>query len=743
MKLIKIFVYSLAIFFNSTLLMASEYVGDQPCKDCHAKEHQLWQGSHHDLAMQEATSQTVLGNFKQAKFSKKGVTSTFFMLNGRFMVNTDGTDNSLQDFEISFTFGVYPLQQYMVKFPKGKIQVLDIAWDSRSKAEGGQRWFSLHPEEDIKADDVLHWMGPNLNWNYMCADCHSTNLKKNYDAVTDTYNTQWDSINVSCEACHGPASKHIAWLEKKDTNIKNKGLTIKLSAANNNQWQFNKETGKPELLNASNASHSKVELCAKCHSRRAQLDDKFVPGNNFRNHYLPSLLTENLYHADGKIKDEVYVYGSFLQSKMYQAGVTCTDCHNPHSLERKAQGDQVCQQCHLPTNYASSKHHFHKPDSAGASCISCHMPAKTYMGVDERNDHSFRVPRPDLAKQIDAPDACTLCHQDKTSDWAADAIKKWYGKTPEGYQKFAPALQALAEQDKDALHLAYGVLLDDAPEIAKASVIAYLGGYPSQQTLMTAVQMLRSSDPDLRSQALQALQNFPLQHTVARIFPLLNDPIKTVRIEAARILLAVPRGSLNAEQSTLIKQVTEELRQTLLFAADRPEAQVAIAELYSHLGQNKQAEIAYKQALVLQAKYVPAYVNYARFLQSQGKEKTAFDLLKTGLGQIDSAPLYHALGLWYVRHKDKQQGLSALKKAAELDPENSHFQYVYAVAVAEKQPKQAIDILQAALQKHTGNLEILSALASYYHQAGDEFNAMQYRKKLEGVLQHQINTIKN
>ncbi len=740
MTLIKPFYYCLAVFIYSSLSFAVEHVGDQPCKACHLKEHQQWQGSHHDLAMQEANAQTVLGDFNQAKFTKQGITSTFFMRNGRFMVNTDSPDNSLQDYEISYTFGVYPLQQHMVKFPQGKIQVLDIAWDSRTKENGGQRWFSLHPNETIKADDVLHWTGPNLNWNYMCADCHSTNLKKNYNPAKQTYKTQWDVINVSCEACHGPASEHITWAHssEKPKGMQNKGLTIDLSAATINHWQINAKTKKPELLNDARAGNAKVEMCARCHSRRSQLDDNFVPGDNFRDHYLPSLLTESLYYPDGKIKDEVYVYGSFIQSRMYEAGVTCSDCHNPHTLELKARSDQVCQQCHLATDYASTRHHFHKADSTDASCIDCHMPSKTYMGVDERNDHSFRVPRPDLAAQLDMPDACTNCHTDKNSPWAADAIKQWYGKIPQGYQKFGNALQALEQQDEQALTLAYSVLLDDSPAIAKATALGYLGTYPSRQTLMTSLQMLRSKKADIRRQALLALQGFPLQHTVAQIFPLLNDPVKLVRMEAANILAAVPRGSLKKEQSDLVNKVTEEYRQSLLFNADRPESQLALARLYRQQGLLTRAESAYKQALVLQPKYVPAYINYANFLQQQNKEPAAFAILQKGLNEIKNAALYHSLGLWYIRNKDKNKGVGFLQKAAEMDLDNSRYLYVYAVAIAETQAEKAIKLLEVSLKKYSGNLDILMALASYNKQLGNESAALKYRKKADSVMQYKV-----
>ena len=301
-----------------------------------------------------------------------------------------------------------------MKFPDGKFQVPDIAWDSRTKKEGGGRWFHIHESEEIKAGDILHWTSPAFNWNYMCADCHSTNLKKNYNNKTKSYHTTYDAVNVSCEACHGPGSEHLAWA--KDAKgyrgtLKN-GLSINLSKFAKKRWKIDAKSAKPKRLTP--IDYSEVELCAKCHSKRSQLDDNFVPGNRFEEHYTPVALSKNLYFPDGKIKDEVYVYGSFIQSKMYKEGVTCSDCHNPHTLNRHAPGDNVCNKCHLQSKYASKAHHNHSKGAAG--CIECHMPSRTYMGVDERNDHSFRVPRPDLSVGTDIPNACNNCHKDKNAE---------------------------------------------------------------------------------------------------------------------------------------------------------------------------------------------------------------------------------------------------------------------------------------------------------------------------------------
>ncbi len=743
--IVLIFSFSTASASMPTAASEKKYAGDKACQQCHLNEYQQWQGSHHELAMQQANNKAVLADFDQTVFSKDNIKTTFFKKDNRFFVNTEDETGKLKDFQIAYTFGVYPLQQYMVKFPEGRVQVLDIAWDSRAKTQGGQDWFSLHPEESIKAGDVLHWTGPNMNWNYMCADCHSTNLKKNYNPADKTYDTQWDAINVSCEACHGPAAEHVQWAKQKiDSKDKaeseNKGLTINFPAAGTRNWLINKETQKPYLNSDQFSNHNEIELCAKCHSRRSQFSDDFVPGDRFRDHYLPALLTDSLYYADGKIKDEVYVYGSFKQSKMYQAGVTCSDCHNAHTLALKAEADKVCDSCHLPSNYATGKHHFHQQGSAGASCISCHMPAKTYMGIDERNDHSFRLPRPDLSQKLtdesELPDACTNCHKDKSSLWATDAIKKWFGKTAKGYQQFSPALHAIAGQSEQALSEIYKTLLGETPDIARASIVSHLGDYPSRQTLMTSLQMLKSSDADIRRAALQSLEAFPIQHSLKYIFPVLEDPVKTVRLEAARILLTIPQGTMQKEQKELLEKVTEEYRQSLLFVAERPEAQLALAQLYQSRGEIKQAETALQEALTLQDQYVPAYVNYVSFLQQQGREADAYELLQKGLKVTNGAALYHSLGLWYVRNREKDKGLKYLQQAAEMEADNPRYQYVYAVAVGDKHPEQAIRILQSSLQKHSGHRDTLAALVSYSQQLGDQVNVDKYRSKIDKVMRY-------
>ena len=355
----------------------------------------------------------MLGDFAGATFAKDGVTSRFYREGDGFFVETDGPDGAMHDYRIDYTFGVYPLQQYLVAFPGGRFQALPLAWDARPKDQGGQRWFHLYPDEKIAHDDELHWTGINQNWNWMCADCHSTNLVRGYDLKTDSYHTTFSALNVSCEACHGPGSDHVAWAKSgADAADPARGLTVLLHDRGEGQWQFPDGERIAKRMTPL-ATHTETEVCAPCHARRSPLGDGHAIGKPLLDGYRPSLLDPSLYHADGQIDGEVFIHGSFLQSRMYAAGVTCSDCHEPHSLQLRAEGNAVCGQCHLPGAFDVAEHHHHTPGQPGSQCVDCHMPAKTYMVVDPRHDHGFKVPRPDLAARTGAPDACTGCHEGK------------------------------------------------------------------------------------------------------------------------------------------------------------------------------------------------------------------------------------------------------------------------------------------------------------------------------------------
>ncbi len=722
-----------------SLFAAAEYVGEKSCQSCHEKEYQAWQGSHHQLAMQPAVGDAVLGDFENSTFSKDGIRSTFFKRQDRFLVNTDGPDGKLQDFEISYVFGVFPLQQYMVKFPGGKIQVLDIAWDSRPAEQGGQRWFSLHPDEQIPAGDILHWTGPNLNWNYMCADCHSTNLQKNYDSDTQAYQTSWTDINVSCEACHGPGSMHVEWAnalaEGGEYKAENRGLTVSLGERDGVLWHTDPKTNLP-ARSSPNETRAEIQVCARCHSRRGQLSDDFMPGQPFMDAYHPALLTEGLYYADGQMLDEVYVWGSFRQSRMYDAGVTCSDCHDPHTAALKAPGEQVCYQCHAPKVYASESHHFHEKGSEGASCVACHMPATTMMGIDERNDHAFRIPRPDVSLSYGSPNACNQCHENENARWSVDQLKKWYGSIRPGFQDFSGVFSLARINNINAPGLLMQLAMDGAqPGIARATAFAHLGMGLNQNSLMLIQQALNDEDPLVRQGALVALESLPPEQRIIAL-PAVWDEVRSVRIQAARLMAAYPAGQLREDRQAKLDAVIEEYIQSQMFNAERPEAQLNLAGLYQDRQQYVEAELAYRKALELQPMFVPAYVHFAYMLGAQQRETEAANLLSAGIVEVpESADLYHALGLSKIRQQQTKNALEALARAAKLAPGNRRYQYVYAVALQSTgKVNEAIKKLQSILKNNPGDPEILSALVAFNRDAGKKSVALEYARKLQSML---------
>ena len=682
-----------------------EYIGVARCQACHETQVGLWRGSHHDLAMQHANETTVRGDFDNAKFTYTGTTSTFFRRGEGFFVNTDGPDGRLAEFEIRYTFGIDPLQQYLVELPGGRLQALTIAWDTRPAEQGGQRWFHLYPDEAVTAGDELHWTGLSHNWNTTCAECHSTRLDKNYDSGSRSYATTWSEIDVACEACHGPGSNHVAWAEKTGDwerfDTPQKGLTHRLDERAAVVWLPDESTGKPRR-SEPRASRVEIETCAACHARRAQLFEDNRRGQPLMDAYLPSLLEPGNYHVDGQIDGEVYVYGSFLQSRMYQAGVTCSDCHEPHSLQLRAPGNGVCLQCHAAADYDDRKHHFHAGGAAGSQCVDCHMPAKHFMVVDPRRDHSFRIPRPDLSAKFGVPNACNHCHRDREPAWAADRLRDWYGETPRGLQNYADALDAARRGSGNTAAELAALLGDESqPAIARATAAQALRTRLEPDTARALLGVIGDDDPLLRHAAIGGLAELPAEYRWQVVGPLLDDPVRAVRIAAAETLADIPLERIDAGDRERLRAAIDEYVAAQTFNAEHPSAQVNLGNLYTAQRDFERAERAYRLALELDRAWVPAYINLADLYRQTGRDAQGISLLRSGIEQRPrSADLYHSLGLAQVRQKSLPKAVESLRRAAEFAPDNPRYAYVYAVALHSAQrTAEALAYIEEALRR--------------------------------------------
>lgn len=715
---------------------AASYVGQPACSQCDQPVAQGWRRSHHDLAMQPPTDASVAGDFNNARFSYAGVTSTFLRRDGAFVVRTDGPDGTLSDYDVKYTFGIAPLQQYLIELSGGRLQALGIAWDTRPRAQGGQRWFHLYPGQNVTHRDELHWTAISQNWNHMCAECHSTGVRKNYDAKTRAFSTAYAEVNVACEACHGPGSNHVAWARKegdwKRLDGGTKGLAVALDDRRGVTWTISAATGNA-VRSPAGRSVREIEMCGRCHARRGQFSEDYVHGRLLGDTHRVALLEDRLYHADGQIRDEVYEYGSFLQSKMFHRGVTCSDCHDPHSLELRAPGSQVCLGCHAAQKYTAATHHFHKAGSRGADCLGCHMPTTTYMMVDPRHDHSFRVPRPDLSVKLGVPNACTQCHANRPAEWAARQVEAWYGRTPRGYQRYAEALGAAMAGAPGALDLLQAVIRDsDQPAIARASALARLGPSTPLGVRDVVRAGLKDGDPLVRRAAAAAVEGADRVSRVELLAPQLDDPVRAVRMEAARVLAGVPRDRLADTQRTALDRALAEYVAAERFNADRPESHLNLALLSLAQGRPAEAEASLRTALELNQRFVPASVNLADLYRATGRDWEGERVLRAALEQDPrSAAVHHALGLLLVRGKRMPEALAELEAAARLAPESARYGYVYAVALnGAGRPKAATDTLLRVLARHPHDRETLSALAAYFREQRDPRQALVYARRL-------------
>lgn len=690
---------------------ASTLVDEATCQGCHSEQARQWQGSHHQLAMQPATADTVLGNFADVHFKNDNETTRFFRQGEQFWVNTPGADGRAQDFLVAYTFGIEPLQQYLIDTGGGHLQALGAAWDTQKN-----QWFHLYPGQGVNFRNPLHWSKPQQNANFMCVECHTTGFKRNFDAASATFDSRWNSLGVGCQACHGPASGHLAWAAQTPAqNAVHAGF-------------------QQSLVGGGNLAE--VETCARCHARRAPLGDGFHNERRLMDDYLPSRLTRELYELDGKVKDEVFEYGAFTQSKMFAKGVRCSNCHEPHSTQLKAPGDGVCLQCHNPggkasvasvdgsglkaRDYTATEHHRHAPGSPAAQCVNCHMPGKLYMVNDYRHDHGFSIPAPAQALALGTPDACLGCHKGSAGQRVSEQFTLWYGDKTPATPDYAHSLELLRSGKPGAAQALLQQLGNrDLPAIRRATLLAELPNYPSERALQAARSALGDTAPQVRAAAVEALAALLApEQRVSWLAPLLRDPVLAVRIAAAYALLPARASGLGQAQASF-EQAIAEYETVQLSLLERAEANLNLALLYQASGRSAAVEPYLRSALLRDVDFLPARVALVQWLDSHGRQGEARTLLDESLRLYpESALLQQAYGLALIRDGRREAAIDALRKAVQLAPQPAGYAYVLAVALHDQgQREPALQQLWNSLQQQPYNRDVRLALMHYLQQA--------------------------
>lgn len=694
-----------AIFTNTDSIPNKHYVGSQKCKECHSDQFQQWEGSHHDKSMQKANRQTIIAPFNGEVFKSQGVTSTFFQKDGKFYVNTEGRDGKNHDFEIIYTFGLTPLQQYIVLFPDGQYQCLRTAFDTVKN-----KWYDLYPDFKVVHKEWLHWSRGGLNWNTMCADCHSTNVKKNYNEKEHSYNTNYAIINVSCEACHGPGKDHVENALHSGNDYKTDG-TMQMVGLNSKEL---------------------VDACARCHARRENITLHHTPQGTFLDHYFPQLITQDIYHADGQILDEDYVYGSFVQSKMYHNGVSCKDCHNPHSTERKFDDNRLCMQCHEGTTYNVESHHKHQMGTEQALCINCHMPGKYYMGNDFRRDHSFRIPRPDLSLKYGTPNACAGCHKDKDDEWAYENFVKLYGEPKKNHfsDKLAPGILGEAGGRDSLMLLAHDTIY---PNIARASAVYNLRNYANEINVSEVLKFLRDDSPLVKAAASDLVADLKLGTDHYKVvLPLLKDTKRAVRVKAFFALSSVSYAKIPENYRDVYNKVKVEFANQLKATAEFTGGKMKRAHYYLNKGKPESAITALEEALVLdpinnivRTTLANLYYQVKDYKKSEEAYKTILEQEPGfGLTNYDYGLLLNELGR-------PKEAIVQLKLGLKYIPENDRIAYNLALLYFKNaQIKKATSVLNMQLKRNPNNTDLIYLMAYIYNEANQKEMAKKYAKQL-------------
>jgi tetratricopeptide (TPR) repeat protein len=698
------------------------WVDTATCVGCHADAAAQWRGSNHAKAMAAPAEDTVRGDFSGTSFSHAGVTTRFLRRAGRFAVRTDGPDGRPAEFEVAYAFGIEPLQQYLLATPGGRLQPLQVAWDAPQR-----RWFHLLPHERAPAGDVLHWTGRYQTANTMCISCHVTGFEKRYDAASDSFASRWVEPNVSCQSCHGPGERHVAWARAKaegrpaaERPGERAGLYVDFR-------------GLPAAR--------QVDVCSACHSRRTELTATAVAGLPRLDQHLPALLREGLYHADGQQLDEVFVDGSFRQSRMHQAGVACSDCHVPHTLKLRAQGNATCTQCHAPQPdprfpqaagaYDTPAHHHHATGSAGAQCVSCHMPSKNYMVIQPRRDHSMRVPRPDVSAKLGTPDACTACHVDRTPQWAAERVAQWRGSAPARGPHWGEAFAAARAGRPGSAEALAAVAADAAlPAIVRATALDALRGEPRTGDAVR-VAATRDADPEVRAAAADSLEATAEAVRVGALVPLLSDPVRAVRIAAARALSSLPPGRLDAAAWPAYEQALAEYVAVQTLSLDMPGPRLNLAVLAENGRQPLEAETQYRAALRIDPDFTPARANLARLYAGLGRIDDAERVLLEGLSRVpDVGELQYSLGLLLAERGRLPEAGKALARAAELMPQRARVHHNLGLALQGLGRRdEARSALMRAHELAPGDPSTTYAIAVLHAQAGRRDEAAEWARR--------------
>lgn len=636
------------------------------CKSCHEEAYALWQNSHHAQAERIVDLHLDSGAFEPARQIRHGTqTSEVLRVENKLQFVTTEIDGQPKPFTAERVIGVDPLKQFLIPAAGGRWQAMELAFDPKLN-----EWFDVFGAEDRRPGEWGHWTGRGMTWNAMCAVCHNTRVRKNYDFASDTYSTAMAERGVGCEQCHGPMAEHNTWQAKHPN--KHGDPTVR---------RINRE--------------QMFSVCGTCHSRRTELTGDFAPGENYFDHHALTIPDEtDLFYADGQIREEDYEFTSFLSSKMYAAGVRCGDCHEPHSSKPRITGNLLCMSCHGAITNAAPKidlatHSHHKSGERGDFCADCHMPQTKFMQRHGRHDHGFTIPDPLLTKELKIPNACDRCHADKGVDWTIAAVEKWYGNRMNRSTRTNAQLVAAARAgERKAIDGLLRMLREEKVPLWRAVAANLLKRWPDDPKITAPlVAACRDTNELVRAMAVRGLEPLaqtPSQPIQSALQSLLKDPVRAVRVEAAWALHHTIDTNLVAGSDLL---------RFLRFNEDQPSSVLQLGVFHLDRGDVSAAASLFERALKWDPNSAPLYHAHAVALSIQGKSVEAVEALQTACRLAPNDAEYRfKLGLALNEIGKLREARDALEQAVKLEPQFT--QAWYNLGLAES----ALNQLDAALR---------------------------------------------
>ncbi|MCF7955184.1 MAG: tetratricopeptide repeat protein [Phycisphaerae bacterium] len=681
-----------------------DYAGSLSCKQCHEKFHELWAPSWHGLAMQPYTNKLGAEELSPHKDYIQGKGKSF-----RAVIKKDEalvsvkSDEGIKDYPIVYVLGGKNVYYFLTRLERGRFQVLPLAYDVNRK-----EWFDTTASAvrhfDGASDEAIDWMDTPLTFNTSCFSCHISQLSPNYDLKTDTYETQWAEPGINCETCHGPSGEHVR--------------------------QFQKAQGKKEqpkelhLVSTKNFSVEQVDgMCGPCHAKMRPVTKGFVPGEKYFDHY-DLVALENLdFYPDGRDLGENYTFTGWMMNPCYKSGkLDCMHCHTSSGRDRFAgdKANDACLPCHEEHVKNPAAHSHHKPDSEGSKCKTCHMP-KTEFARMLRHDHSFRAPTPKTTIAHKSPNACNICHTDKTPKWADEWAEKWYGNE---YQKktvyFAKLIDEARKNNWARLdEMIKYITSKDRDAVVATSLIRLLETCPDQRKWDAVFKAVKDRSPLVRAAAAGSLSGNGSEKSIDLLIAATADKMRVVRTQAAYAISTFPPQMISAEQKSKAQKAILEYLASLTARPDDAASHYNIGNFYSNQGYLEDAVKSYETSARLRDDMIMPLVNasiiYARLGKTEQAEKS---LRKAEAIDPNNAEMNFNLGLLLAEKSDLAGAEKCMRRALKANPDFAEAAFNLGVMISQKNPTETIKLCKKAYRLRPNNNRYGYTLAFYLNQSG-------------------------